>query len=361
MKRGIVLALIIGLVLLLSVQVALAKGNPHQSGPAASGTTEVSVEVKGKASQDSGAETKETEPPPAAAKAKEHPSEGTKESPKPKANHAPTGLAKSKTKSNKGKTRPSESVPPKRDCPPEADDKGKPSKPSEEPVTTAGPITVPLHSAHVGANSETFGRESDCGGIEAGVVWHFVLNGLDPGTKPASLTVTFKNSGTKTAVGRPVGKGKTQHFYVGTSGHDILLSGSAVADSGCAGKLVLSHVCWQEGCGPSKPDKPDCPDKPDKPDCPDKPDKPDCPDKPDKPDCPDKPDEPYKPYTPDKPGPTPVVNPTPNSPPTENAAVAPSEDYLPYTGDPGALLIGAASWAAMIGGTFRWRARGRRW
>ncbi|MDZ4180220.1 MAG: hypothetical protein U1E29_13475, partial [Coriobacteriia bacterium] len=106
-----------------------------------------------------------------------------------------------------------------------------------------GAMTVPLQSSHVGASSTTFNNESDNGGLSDPVVWHFVLNQLDEDTPAGQLTVTFASGGTKTATGRPTGNGQLQHFYVGTSGHDTLLSASVlVASSG--GKLVLSHVSY---------------------------------------------------------------------------------------------------------------------
>jgi len=106
-----------------------------------------------------------------------------------------------------------------------------------------GLTTISLHSAHVGANSATFNNESDDGGLADPVVWHFVLNQLDPGAPAGQLTVTFASGGTRTATGISVGAGRTQHFYVGTGGHDVLLSASVAVDSD-GGKLVLSHVSW---------------------------------------------------------------------------------------------------------------------
>ena len=108
--------------------------------------------------------------------------------------------------------------------------------------TVAMAASVSLHAAHVGAQSETFNAESDDGGLSSPVVWHFVLNGLDRGTAAAQLTVTFKGAGTLSATGRPVGKGSTQHFYVGTSAHDVLRSATANVESTDHGRLVLSHV-----------------------------------------------------------------------------------------------------------------------
>jgi hypothetical protein len=40
---------------------------------------------------------------------------------------------------------------------------------------------VNLHGPHVGADSSMFNTESDDGGLTDPVVWHFVLNQVDPG------------------------------------------------------------------------------------------------------------------------------------------------------------------------------------
>jgi len=109
--------------------------------------------------------------------------------------------------------------------------------------TALGLSTIPLHGSHVGANSATFGNDPDDGGLPDPVVWHFVLNGLDSGSPAGQLTATFASGGTRTAIGIPRGAGRNQHFYVGTSAHDVLLSAFVVVDS-AGGRLVLSHVSW---------------------------------------------------------------------------------------------------------------------
>ena len=105
--------------------------------------------------------------------------------------------------------------------------------------------TIPLHGPHVGVSSETFNNEPDDGGLPDPVVWHFVLNQLDSETPVGTITVTFQSGVTKTALGRPVGNGQLQHFYVGTSGHDVIVAASVVVESS-GGKLVLSHVSFDE-------------------------------------------------------------------------------------------------------------------
>jgi len=344
MKRGIVLTLLVALVLLLPAQAALAT-----VAPPGGAEPEVPVAVDGPGTSDAvGQDTSE------------EPAGRTSKEPKVKQNVKQNGNSKG--------------VPPGQAKPPgkPASAQGKPSAPSgrgsgPSPVTSVivepdvklpgaqgtggletasasgaavetgsetsvaasvpSEQTVYLHGPHVGADSTTFGWEWDTGGLTDKVVWHFVLNGLDPGTGPAALTVTFKHAGEVTVTGAPVGNGKTQHFYVGTPDHDVIVGAYAVVESEAAGKLVLSHVSYQR----SEPDdeKPDD-EKPDgeKPDG-EKPDD-------EKPDGtkPDGGDEPTLPYTE-------VIKP------------AGADDYLPYTGDPATLLMSVALFAAFTGGRLR--------
>ncbi|MDI6692126.1 MAG: hypothetical protein QMD76_02280 [Anaerosomatales bacterium] len=119
-------------------------------------------------------------------------------------------------------------------------------------------LTVPLHGAHVGASSQTFSWESGNGGLSDPVVWHFVLNGMDRSTPEAQLTVTFQNAGTKTVTAR--NDGQTQHFYVGTPGHDVLTAGFAVAATSKVNNLVLSHVWYDRDRDPGEdPEEPEDP------------------------------------------------------------------------------------------------------
>ncbi|MDP2401283.1 MAG: hypothetical protein Q8M66_04830, partial [Actinomycetota bacterium] len=207
-----------------------------------------------------------------------------------------------------------------------------------------GAMTVPLQSSHVGASSTTFNNESDNGGLSDPVVWHFVLNQLDDDTPAGQLTVTFASGGTKTATGRPTGNGQLQHFYVGTSGHDTLLSASVlVASSG--GKLVLSHVSYSAVPEDPPVDPDDPPVDPEDPpvDPEDPPVDPEDPpvDPEDPPVDPEDPDDPFLPFTED------------DDP--EVAAAGAQEEFLPFTGGTGALLSLAAALASAGGyGLRRW-------
>ena len=104
--------------------------------------------------------------------------------------------------------------------------------------------TIYLHVPHVGAESDKFQSESDCGGLTDRVVWHFILNQLDGDEGPLTLTVEFEKAGILTATGQPVGNGKVQHFYVGTPDHDKIV-GAYVSGVEADAKLVLSHVCLE--------------------------------------------------------------------------------------------------------------------
>ncbi|RKY28981.1 MAG: hypothetical protein DRP74_09380, partial [Candidatus Omnitrophota bacterium] len=92
-------------------------------------------------------------------------------------------------------------------------------------------------------DSSTFKEDPDDGGLTDPVVWHFILNQVAGTTTPGTLTATFQNAGTITVTSSKVNQ-STQHFYIGTSADDILLSASATVYSPqCRANLVLSHVC----------------------------------------------------------------------------------------------------------------------
>lgn len=321
MKRGTILPLLLGLVLLFPAQTAAAKGIGH-SDEASKSSSASSVANERAQDEDSKPAAKDSDKGRAHADRDSKPaatSGAAKGHGHGKGNHKPEkNHGRGHAKGPKSKATVAGSLPP-----------GTKADPSCETATTA--LTVSLHAPHVGANSETFGNEpGDTGGLTDKVVWHFVLNGLDHGTEPATLTVTFKHAGTKTAVGKPVGNGSTQHFYVGTPTHDILLGGSAVVKSCEAGKLVLSHVAWT--CAPKPGPGPEPPDD----------------------------DEEPGPSVEPTPTPTPPSTPSVNDDDSDTDTTETAEPFLPFTGDPGALLISAALGFAMVGGRTRLWARSRR-
>ncbi len=237
-------------------------------------------------------------------------------------------------------------------------------------------LNVPLHGAHVGASSLTFNWGSNNGGLSDPVVWHFVLNGMDRGTAPAQLTVTFQNAGTRTVTA--ANSGQTQHFFVGTPGHDVLTGGFAVTASSRVNNLVLSHVWYDRSGNPGDdPDDPvdpgDDPDDPADPgDDPDDPvdpgdgedpgDDPDDPVDPgDDPDDPADPGDGEDPGDPEDPGDggedtTDGEQPEDFLPFTEQDTDD-EPDFLPYTGVELALLLTAAGTSAAAGAWIRRRNR----
>ncbi len=117
-------------------------------------------------------------------------------------------------------------------------------------------VEVKLSATHQGANSATFTPDipGDNGGITTpGVVWHFILNGLDSDTTPpATIYGEFVNAGSFSVVAS--NDGKTQHFWVWTPTDDILVYAGtnyvyALVDSCGYNNLVLSHVCHNGTAG----------------------------------------------------------------------------------------------------------------
>jgi hypothetical protein len=90
----------------------------------------------------------------------------------------------------------------------------------------------------------------DCAGagksVPAGeVLWHFILNGLDPGiTSAISGHFEFDSAGTVDVSSSKWNKdGTTHHFYVFTTGDDILLDATADIGDSSYNVLTLSHIC----------------------------------------------------------------------------------------------------------------------
>jgi hypothetical protein len=77
------------------------------------------------------------------------------------------------------------------------------------------------------------------------VLWHFILNGLEPGiTSAVPGHFEFDGAGTldvSSSKWNP--DGKTHHFYVFTTGDDILLDATADIGDSAYNNLVLSHIC----------------------------------------------------------------------------------------------------------------------
>ena len=104
-----------------------------------------------------------------------------------------------------------------------------------------------LNPDHVDTDSSQ--AQDDCTGEDAvpdgEVLWHFILNGLDPGiTSAISGHFEFKFAGTinedssKWNVG-----GDTHHFYVFTTGDDVLKGATADIGDSEYNNFNLSHIC----------------------------------------------------------------------------------------------------------------------
>ena len=90
----------------------------------------------------------------------------------------------------------------------------------------------------------------DCKGagksVPAGeVLWHFILNGLDPGiTSAISGHFDFDGAGVvDVSSSKWNNDGTTHHFYVFTTGDDILNDATADIGDSSYNVLTLSHIC----------------------------------------------------------------------------------------------------------------------
>jgi hypothetical protein len=114
------------------------------------------------------------------------------------------------------------------------------------PVLAADPAT--LNESHVGTNSATDGADFPCPGDEvpAGMVlWHFVLNGIDPGiTSAISGEFTFAGDGTLNVDSSKWNPNGTEHqFFVYTTGDDVLNGATADIGDSSYNNFILSHIC----------------------------------------------------------------------------------------------------------------------
>jgi hypothetical protein len=80
------------------------------------------------------------------------------------------------------------------------------------------------------------------------VLWHFILNGLDPGiTSPISGHFDFTDAGTIDVTSSKWNPGgDTHHFYVFTTGDDVLEDATADIGDSDYNNFVLSHICHGE-------------------------------------------------------------------------------------------------------------------
>ncbi|HET7082223.1 MAG TPA: hypothetical protein VFJ00_00735 [Candidatus Limnocylindria bacterium] len=113
------------------------------------------------------------------------------------------------------------------------------------PVHAGEPAT--LNDNFIGTDSsqaEDSCQEGD--DVPAGMVlWHFILNGLEPGiTSAIAGQFEFEFDGTLNVDSTKWNPGgDTHHFYVYTTGDDVLEGASADIGDSAYNNFVLSHLC----------------------------------------------------------------------------------------------------------------------
>jgi hypothetical protein len=122
------------------------------------------------------------------------------------------------------------------------------------PVLAGGPDAndATLNPSQVGTDSAD--GEFDCPEgdepVAGQVLWHFVLNGVDPGIASAlTIYATFDEDGLKTdtSAGDFNPPGSEHQFFIITSGDDILEGAYVPLPDGTeSNNLVLSHICRGE-------------------------------------------------------------------------------------------------------------------
>ena len=98
--------------------------------------------------------------------------------------------------------------------------------------------------------------------VTCGGTWHWVHNQLPAGTSGGTLTATFQDAGTLTAVGVPKGGGNTGtpatiHYDIALAAGDTLVSAS---DDISGGRLLLSTIPTCESTPPSSSAPPSSPE-----------------------------------------------------------------------------------------------------
>ena len=125
------------------------------------------------------------------------------------------------------------------------------------PVYAGEPAT--LNESQVGTNSAEDAADFPCPGDEvpAGMVlWHFVLNGIDPGiTSAIAGQFDFADDGTLNVDSEKWNPQGTSHqFFVYTTGDDTLEGASADIGDSTYNNFVLSHICHGEEVEESVPE-----------------------------------------------------------------------------------------------------------
>jgi hypothetical protein len=123
------------------------------------------------------------------------------------------------------------------------------------PAYAASGPTATLQESQKGTDSSE--AQDDCSGedVPAGeVLWHFILNGVDPGiTEAISGHFTFTGAGTLDVDSSKWNPGgDTHHFYVFTTGDDVLEDATADIGDSDYNNFVLSHICHGEEASASE-------------------------------------------------------------------------------------------------------------
>jgi hypothetical protein len=107
--------------------------------------------------------------------------------------------------------------------------------------------TATLNPDHVGTDSSQAQDQCDpdVPVPDGQVLWHFILNGLDPGiTSAIAGHFEFDSSGTVDVDSSKWNPGgDTHHFYVFTTGDDVLMGGTAEIGDSDYNNFNLSHIC----------------------------------------------------------------------------------------------------------------------
>jgi len=114
-----------------------------------------------------------------------------------------------------------------------------------------------LHQAQVDSSDPGDQEEfEDCTrDVPAGqVLWHFILNQVDPPiTSSLEIHAQFTNSGDLHDLSNWVGLGQLHHFYIFTTGDDVLTDAWVNTNGSDAGLLNLSNFCRGEEEGSPTP------------------------------------------------------------------------------------------------------------
>jgi hypothetical protein len=113
------------------------------------------------------------------------------------------------------------------------------------PVYASGGATLQVSQIGTDSSDSDFKCEGQDPVPAGEVLWHFVLNGVDPGiTSPIAGHFEFDGDGTLNVSSSKWNPGGGEHqFFVFTTGDDILLGATADIGDSAYNNFVLSHIC----------------------------------------------------------------------------------------------------------------------